>query len=427
MPPLVFRDYVVLLAAPRLTQAIYMDMLTPLGFKNIQTTHVDQQAISLMKKLKPQLMVATMSLSVYTGPQLLSVARQDPETARIPFVIIGMKEDEKGGLGEHVEKDKLARFIGLPADVQQVTRTILDLLAPLVDPVMEEAYSLTDEALERYKNGDLKTAAELYRKSLDLYEENADTWLKLAAILSDLGEYDEAEVAYLQALGQNQYSFVAYLGLAELYERREDYELTVGILRQALGLAQRLKVSAKSVARINFFIGEFELRLKRLAGAEKSFSQAIEGDPQSAALREDIGDAYADKGYFAESEQHYEAAIKLDPGLAHVFNKLGIAYRRQKKYQKALELYDKARIHHPHDEHLLFNIARAHMEDVRHGKAMEFLMEALEIAPDFREARCLVANLRSQLKKTELDVWKEEPLEPFPVDENTEAWRRVYE
>ncbi|MEW6265506.1 MAG: tetratricopeptide repeat protein [Thermodesulfobacteriota bacterium] len=405
---LVFRDYVILLAAPRLTQSVYKEMLKTLNFGRIESTHEDQQVISLMKKLKPQLVAATMSLSVFSGPQLLSAARSDPETENVPFLIIGVKEDLKpGGMADQVNKAKLARFAGLPLEQEHFQRIVLELLDPLIDPRQEQAYALFDLAKEMAAAGDAAGAIEAYRRGLESYDANLDSWLGLATVHTDLEQYDEAEKDYFQALAINQYSFLAYLGLAELYERRQDYELTIGILKQALSIAQRLKVSSKSVARINFFIGEFELRLKRLTSAEKAFDQAIEKAPDDAVLRSDIGDAYANKGYYPESEKHYLAALEIDPNLAHVFNRLGIAYRKQAKYQKALQLYDKARLHHPRDEHLLFNIARAHYEDIHHSKAMSFLEEALTLAPAFRQAKSMIARLKADFKKTELDLWDE--------------------
>ena len=80
---------------------------------------------------------------------------------------------------------------------------------------------------------------------------------------------------------------------------RGDYDHTISVLTQALALAQMLKASEKSISRINFFIGEFELRLKRLRKAAASFDTAIDLNPDDAVLRSDIGDSYMEKGLFA--------------------------------------------------------------------------------------------------------------------------------
>ena len=398
----VIRDYIVLLAAPKLTQGIYKDMLGPLGFGRIEATHEDQQAIGLMKKLKPSLVVATMSLSVFTGPQLMSAARQEKGLEDLPFAIIGVKEDLKpGGLAEKVEKAGFAKFAGLPLNQQQFTDILLELLDPLIDWDQEEAYRLFDEAEEFVRQDDPVKAADAYGKGLDLYGGNIASWLNYGSILADLERYEDAEKAYFRALDLNNFSLMAYMGLAELYERRRDYEQTIGLLRQALGIAGIVKLSSKSVSRINFFIGEFELRLKRLTGAEESFDKAVSEDPEDAGLQTDIGDAYAEKGYYSESEKFYQAALEIDPNLAHVYNRLGIAYRKQNKYDKALLLYNRAQQYHPEDEHLMFNMARAHYEAEHQTDAIQKLEEALTISPNFKAAKNLITQLRTVMTDIE--------------------------
>jgi tetratricopeptide (TPR) repeat protein len=392
----VFRDYVVLLAAPKLTQHIYQEMLDLLKFGRVETTHDDKQALTLIKRLRPDLVVSTMSLGVFTGPQLLSAARDDPVTHEVPFVIIGVKEDAKpGGIAEQIDGMHLAKFVGLPVEEEQMAQLVLDLIDPLIDPDQEKAYGLMDEADAKAEAGLTDEAIDLYQQAVRLHGKHPGMLNKLGMLLTGRKKYDQAEEAFFKALAVNNYSFMAYIGLADLYERRQDFDQTIGVLKQALGLAKVLKVSDRSVSRLKFFIGEFELRLKRLTEAEEAFQDAVETAPQDAELRLDIGDAYMDKGYYQESEKHYEAALAIDPNLAHVFNRLGIAYRRQGKYDKALDLYDRAQLHHPKDEHLMFNIARAHFESEAGDRAMDTLEQALRISPKFKEAKSLMAKVRA--------------------------------
>lgn len=392
----VFRDYVVLLAAPKLTQHIYQEMLALLKFGRVETTHDDKHALSLIRKLRPHLVVSTMSLGVFTGPQLLSAIRNDPVTHEVPFVIIGVKEDAKpGGLAEQIDGMHLAKFIGLPITEDQMAQMVLDLIDPLIDPNQEKAYGLMDEADAKANMGQNNEAIELYQQAVRLYDKHHGMLNKLGMLLTEQGRLESAEEMFFKALAINNYSFMAFIGLADLYERRQDFDQTIGVLRQALGLAKMLKVSDRSVSRLKFFIGEFELRLKRLTEAEAAFQDAVAMSPRDAELRLDIGDAYMEKGYYQESEQHYEAALNIDPNLAHVFNRLGIAYRRQGKYDKALDLYDRAQIHHPKDEHLMFNIARAHFESEAGDRALDTLEQALRISPKFKEAKSLMAKVRA--------------------------------
>lgn len=410
----VFRDYLVLLVSNRLTLDMYKNLLVPMEFGQIECTHDDTKAVGLIKKIKPNLVVASLSLSIFTGAQILSAVRQQEEINDIPFLIIGVKEDLKpGGMAEQINKTPMARFLTMPTDEKNVSAAILELMDQVIDQDQEEAYRLIDQAEAQVKAGDLIEASETYTRALELYDQHQGAWLKLGSVLTEMEAFDEAEDSYLKALGLNKFSMMAYFGLADLYERRGDFEQTISVLRQALGIAKSMKYSEKSQSKINFFIGEFELRLKRLTGAEESFENAIELNPDDAELRTDIGDAYAEKGYWAESEKHYQSAIEIDPNQAHVFNRLGIAYRRQAKYEKALHLYDNARLYHPDDEHLLFNMARAHWEAEQSIDAEAMLEEALTMAPNFKVAKTMISRLRAA-PVNELDKVKfpEEPEDP---------------
>lgn len=415
----VFREYKVVLATSQMTMDIYRDMLEPLGFQQIEKTSEGPKVLGMAKKLKADLVVATVALPVFSGPQLLSAARADKQMEDIPFLIIGGKEEMKpGGLADNVNRIKLARFVGLPLKMEEFMEEVVDLLDPLVDPDKEKAYEYIDLAVEAVKAGDLLAALDNYEYALELYDTHLETWINKAAISVDIEAYDEAESSYLHALELDQYCMLAYLGLAELYERRGDYEQTIRILQQSIGIAQMLEASSSSVSRLNFFIGEFQLRLKRLGEADESFKSAVDISPDDAVLRADIGDAYSEKEYYAESEEHYLAAVNIDPNLAHIFNNLGIAYRKQKKYEKAISLYKRARFYHPKDENLLFNAARAHLESDLQLEAAALLNEALELSSKFRAAHYLLELIKSgkpspqqTLEENPSSIWKRKPHE----------------
>lgn len=417
--PLSFREYIVLLATNQATSDIYRGMIKPLGFHKVVDVHTGQKVISAAKRLSPNLVVATSDMYVFSGAQILSAARQDPEVESMPFLIIGAKEDDKpGGMSASVRKFDHAAFIGLPCSSEDFNETVVELMRPFVDPDHEKALELMDQADMAVKQNDLEKAAEYYIQARELDAQNLGAALSLAAVYSVMEKDEEAEDAYLGALELDPYSLVAYFGLAELYERRGDFEHTISVLTQALGLANMLKASKKSISRINFFIGEFELRLERLRNAANSFDTAINMNPNDAVLRSDIGDSYLEKGYMEECEEHYQASLKIDPNQAHIFNRLGIAYRKQKKYAKALKLYDNARAHHPDDEHLLFNAARAHLEANRNLEAAALLEQALEMAPKFRAAQHLL-NMAEEGK-----TWSKTDLEELRDTDSDKLWRR---
>ena len=402
----VFSIYTVLLTEDPSAPDQMKGILENMGFGRIEVWQKGLPNLEQVNKLKPNLVVVPQIPGLLNGMELLATVRSGGAGPKVPFVIV------QGEAGQDTAPDQAYRLgdfppaalVEAPVTVQNLTQAVITLLDPLIDPKQEEALALISEADALGEAGDQAGAAEKYEQALNLYDHHLEAWLKLAKILANLERFEEAEMSYLAALEVDKYSLRAYFSLAEYYENRGDFEQAIGILKQSLGIAEMLKSSGKSLAKLNFFIGEFELRLKRLSAAEDSFSKAIELAPDDAKLRTDIGDAYAEKGFYAESERHYRAALEVDPNLAHVFNKLGMAYRRQKKHKKALDLYNNARRHHPDDENLIFNMARTHLEANEQAQAVKMLEKALVMAPDFKEAKALLAKLTNSDKKNGPDM-----------------------
>ena len=82
-----------------------------------------------------------------------------------------------------------------------------------------------------------------------------------------------------------------------------------------------------------------------------------------------------------------------DPNDVYTYNRLGIALRRQKKFSEAIRYYQKALKIDPQNDNLYYNIARAYHESGDKKKSLEALEKALEINPDFWEAKALLAKV----------------------------------
>ncbi len=402
--PRSYREFLVLVVAAGVNQVRFLSLLEPMGFRQIKATDQDKHVVAMIKDTRPDLVVVTRNLAVFSGVQLLVAVRQAEEANETPFLIIGDKEDLRpGGMIETVKKADWAKLIAVPYSEDEFKKAIEELMSPLIDYKHEEAFARFDAAAEKVEAGELEEAAELYRSGLTLHGEWLEAWLRLGAVLVRLGRRDESAEAYLKALEVDAVSLEAYFGLAEIYEVREEYETAVELLHQALQVVQSIKSGPKNRAKINFYIGRFELKLSRLLEAKAAFQEAVKEDPQNAQLRTAIGDAYVEQGHYAEAEEYYKTALDIEPDLAHVYNRLGMAYRRQRKYGRALELYAKARLRHPEDEHLLFNMARTQFEAGRWAEAEDLLLQALDIAPHFGEAQRFLAWMKEKEPSRQVD------------------------
>lgn len=403
----VYRDFRALVVAPSFYLTKIRDHLDELGFGRVQVTEEDKQAPKIIKGIVPDLVIAAKSLKVFSGLQLLAASRAEEATSSVPFIILGVKDDLKDtSLVNRLHAQDPAELLLEPITTKQMAETIDKLLGPTIDLDKEKAYELTDQGEELVNSGDFEQAAQAYKKAVESYDNLPTAWLELAKCQARIGQVDEAEASFFKTLEIDNFAIQAYFGLAELYEANDRNEQAVEILQEALDLANMMKASGRGRARINYYIGEFQLRLKRLTEADEAFAEAIENDPENAELRTQIGDSYAEHGHWDKSEEHYQAALDMDPDLAHVFNRLAMAYRRQGKFDQAMDLYRKAQLRHPEDENLLFNMARTSYEAGKPDEAKELLAEALEIHPEFTMARRFLDLIEQRESSIELDDGK---------------------
>ena len=400
----VYRDFKALVVAPSFYLTKIQDQLEEIGFGRVQVTEDDKQAPKIIKGTVPDLVVASKSLKVFSGLQLLAASRSEETTSLVPFIILGVKDDLKdSSLLKRLHAQDPAELLIEPIITKQMAEAVDKLLASTIDQDKEAAYEFTDRAEELVNAGEFEQAAQAYQQAVEIYDNLPSAWLELAKCRARIGQVAQAEASYYKTLEIDNFAIQAYFGLAELYEGSEQNEKAVDILHEALDLANMMKASGRGRARINYYIGEFQLRLKRLTEADEAFAEAIENDPDNAELRTQIGDSYAEHGHWEKSEEHYQAALDMDPDLAHVFNRLAMAYRRQGKFGEAMDLYRKAQLRHPEDENLLFNMARTCYEAGQPDEAKELLAEALEIHPEFTMARRFLDLIEQRESSIELD------------------------
>jgi tetratricopeptide (TPR) repeat protein len=125
--------------------------------------------------------------------------------------------------------------------------------------------------------------------------------------------------------------------------------------------------------------------------AENKYQEALSIAPDNLRATFGLGMTYLDSNELDKGGVIFEKLIGLDLAFSqenkHLFNEFGIKLRKRKMFKEGLEYYQKALDADPYDEHLHFNIARIHYEALNYAQALEHLHQALEIAPDFDQAR----------------------------------------
>jgi tetratricopeptide (TPR) repeat protein len=176
-----------------------------------------------------------------------------------------------------------------------------------------------------------------FKKVLD-YTENAEVYYNVGYIKTSQGNYEEALIAFRKATQINNAFAKAYRGMGEAYKK-----------------------------------------LGRKTEAEENLQKAAE--------------IYMNKQMDENAEQVLNEILAINPNTVNVFNSLGILYRKQGRCQDALTQYKRAQKVDPNEEKILYNIGRCYVEMKDLEKAKEAFVKALELNPDFEEAKQILKAL----------------------------------
>jgi tetratricopeptide (TPR) repeat protein len=129
--------------------------------------------------------------------------------------------------------------------------------------------------------------------------------------------------------------------------------------------------------------------------AENEFIKALMIDDKSIDANYGLGEVYAQK-------QNYEklnTVMQVLMGLEEAFNNehrrrlnmFGVKLRKSKCFEQSISFLSKAIELNPDDEHVHFNIARSYFDNNDMANCMDHLAKAMEIRPEFAEARRFLA------------------------------------
>lgn len=137
-----------------------------------------------------------------------------------------------------------------------------------------------------------------------------------------------------------------------------------------------------------------------LYSAEFEYAAALDFDEENVRANFGLGLTYMERGEPAKAGDIFERVVGLDaaftPEHKHLFNEFGINLRKSKLLDQAVDYYTRALEITDNDENLYYNMARAYFERGDKEDCATNLAKALEINPDFEEAKKFLAYIEKQ-------------------------------
>ncbi len=164
---------------------------------------------------------------------------------------------------------------------------------------------------------------------------------------TDMGDYDEAAVAYntLQSLGQAisvSPLTLAYMGdsrMAYLSYLHGDSAEAIRLMKSAIAAALQTNVPRENLAWLYFELGERYFQTGDLENATLSYQSGIAADPNHYRSLAGLAKVRAAQGKLEESIQLYQRSIAIIPFPVHVAE-LGDVYKKLGRTKEAQQQYD---------------------------------------------------------------------------------------
>lgn len=186
--------------------------------------------------------------------------------------------------------------------------------------------------------------------------------------------------------------FVEYVPLDE-FLRRFEYAPGFAPRKTSVRQQQADRVAARA---------ERHLEAKEYLSAEFEFSNAIKLDEQNVRANFGLGKTYLATGQVDKAANIFRklSTIEavLEPQNKHIFNEFGMNLRKMGLFVEAVRHYHRALTLAPGDENLWFNLGRALYEGGQVKQALGAVKKALEINPNFAEARQYLQGMMQRMQ-----------------------------
>ncbi len=167
--------------------------------------------------------------------------------------------------------------------------------------------------------------------------------------------------------------------IAEQTENIFNFEKELSIKREKeFSLMQSTHLNEKGL--VLFYRGVFSAALD-------NFFKALELNPKSAEINNNIGHTYLKMKNLKKSEEYFKKAIEIFPDFSEAYNNLGLLYMDNNKYELAIENIKKAITLFPDFSDAYFNIGNVYQKIDRIDEAIDNWSKSIEINPFNEEAK----------------------------------------
>lgn len=226
-------------------------------------------------------------------------------------------------------------------------------------------------------------ALKLTRKVLEVKPDSAAGYVVMGDALRLAGEQDKAQAAYERATKQQENYMEPLQKLADLAKEKQDPDMQYEYLKRLDELSPLNSQRKMEMAELQMARGNTDAAKELFDGAmNRTFKDAM---AQVAAVAEKIAMSLQETDP-AQAEKYLRKCLDLKGDDLTIddlttFNQLGISLRRQGKPFEAIKEYQRALKIAPNSAELYYNMAMAYYEHKEKETAIRSMLKAFQINP----------------------------------------------
>lgn len=209
---------------------------------------------------------------------------------------------------------------------------------------------------------------------------DAEVWYRFGNALFDLGRFDRAAEAYLDAVGLAPDHASAYCNLGLCYRLLGDLPKAVAAYRRSLSIEPDNETTLRNLVTGLEAWGEVEEAVGYLA-------RLAELRPDDVRVYSDLGASFFGLGRFGEAARAFERVVELDPGVAEGRYRLGLCHFYLEDWDGALAAWSTALAHDGENGALRKGLAVVYWRRGEYGRAWAAVAECqkrgVPLDPDF--------------------------------------------
>ena len=273
----------------------------------------------------------------YNEGLLLDVLGRYDEAAQVYEHMVDLTSHANGAYTSD-EKNNRAIFLERLGSVYHEQNKVNEAIATyqkMIDLGGENALRGYQSQVDVYRDARMyDKAIEVSRKAVEANPKNRDLKLMLAGELVDQGKEEEGIAMAKGMLNNSVSDREVWIALGQIYTRIHKWKEAEEALNKATPLTSKKEDSIY----LFFLKGSLAERQKHYEPAEQYFRQALELDPNNAAVLNYLGYMLADKGNrLPEALKMIRKAVELEPLNGAYLDSLGWAYFKLGQYELAEE------------------------------------------------------------------------------------------